>query len=70
MVDRFQELLVKLRERFPNINRIVINADKGPESSVQRTQWLQRLVALSDKTTIFCALRFSFRLVTGPSVLG
>ena len=52
MLDRLQELWVKLHSRFPNLNRLVINADDGRESSGRRTQWLQRLVDFSDTAGI------------------
>ena len=58
MVDRLQELWVKLHSRFPNLNRLVINADNGPESSGQRTQWLQRLVEFSDSAGITIELAY------------
>ena len=58
MVDRLQELWVKLHNRFPNLNRLVINADNGPESSGQRTQWLQRLVEFSDSAGITIELAY------------
>lgn len=52
MVDRIQELWERLHRRFPNLNRVVINADNGPEVSGRRTQWLNRLVDFSDSTGI------------------
>jgi len=48
MVDRLEELWPKLRQRFPQVHTLVINADNGSESSGQRTQWLNRLVQFSD----------------------
>jgi hypothetical protein len=48
MVDRLEELWISLSKRFQNVNKLVINADNGPESSGQRTQWLKRLVDFSD----------------------
>lgn len=47
MVDRLEELWPKLHQRFPQLHTLVINADNGPESSGQRTQWLKRLVEFS-----------------------
>ena len=58
MVDRLQELWVKLHNRFTDLNRLVINADNGPESSGQRTQWLQRLVDFSDTAGITIELAY------------
>jgi len=44
--------MIKGFQRFPNLNRLVINADNGPESNGQRTRWLQRLVDFSDSAGI------------------
>lgn len=58
MVDRLQELWGKLHKRFPNLNKLVINADNGTESNGQRTQWLQRLVEFSDIADITIELAY------------
>jgi transposase len=58
MVDRLQELWCKLHKRFPNLNKLVINADNGPENNGQRTQWLQRLVDFSDIAGIAIELAY------------
>lgn len=58
MVDRIEELWAKLSKRFPNVQRLVINADNGPESSGQRTQWLKRLVDFSDVAGIHVELAY------------
>lgn len=58
MVDRLEELWIKLNNRFPNLNRLVINADNGPEGNGQRTQWLQRLVEFSDTAGIKIELAY------------
>jgi hypothetical protein len=47
MVDRLEEIVPRWKEAF-NLHTLVINADNGPESSGRRTQWLKRLVELSD----------------------
>jgi transposase len=52
IVDRLEELWGKLSKRFPNVNKLVINADNGPESNGQRTQWLERLTDFSDASKI------------------
>jgi len=41
-----------------DVESLVINADNGPESSGQRTQWLKRLVDLSDATGIRVELAY------------
>jgi len=58
MADRIAELWAKLSRRFPNVNRLVINADNGPESSGHRTQWLKRLVDFSDAAGIHVELAY------------
>jgi hypothetical protein len=47
MVDRLEEKLPRWKQDF-GLHTWVINADNGPESNGRRTQWLKRLVALSD----------------------
>lgn len=47
MVDRIEELVPRWKQCF-GLHTLVINADNGPESSGRRTQWLKRLVELSD----------------------
>ena len=58
MVDRIAELWLKLQKRFPDVESLVINADNGPESNGQRTQWLKRLVDFSDATGIRIELAY------------
>jgi len=48
----------RLSKRFPNVQRLVINADNGPESSGQRTQWLKRLVDFSDVARVHVELAY------------
>ena len=47
MVDRLEEMVPRWKQRF-GLRTLVINADNGPESNGRRTQWLKRLVELSD----------------------
>ena len=58
MADRLEELWIKLNKRFPNFNKLVINADNGPESNGQRTQWLQRMVDFSNSAGIEIELAY------------
>ena len=58
MIDRLEELWMKLNKRFPNLNRLVINADNGPEGNGQRTRWLKRLVEFSDAVGIKIELAY------------
>ncbi len=47
MVDRIEEMLPQWKRQL-DLHTLVINADNGPESNGHRTQWLKRLVELSD----------------------
>jgi transposase len=58
MADRLQELWTNLHNRFPALDKIVINADNGSESNGQRTQWLKRLVEFSDANNIEIELAY------------
>lgn len=58
MADHIEKLWGRLSQRFPNVKRLVINADNGPECSGRRTQWLKRLVDLSDKAGITIELAY------------
>ena len=51
-------MLPELHKRFPNLNKLVINADNGPENNGQRTQWLKRLVDFSDTAGISIELAY------------
>lgn len=57
IVDRLQEMIPKWRKRF-SFHTLVINADNGPESSGRRTQWLKRLVELSDSEQLTIQLAY------------
>jgi len=58
MVDRLEELWPKMHQRYPDVNTLVINADNGPESNGQRTQWLNRLVQFSDASGVTIQLAY------------
>ena len=47
MVDRLEEKFPLWKQEF-RLHTLVINADNGQESNGCCTQWLKRLVALSD----------------------
>lgn len=49
---------MNLHKRFIDLNKLVINADNGTESNGQRTQWLKRLVELSDANNIEIELAY------------
>jgi hypothetical protein len=58
MVDRLEELWPQLRARQPGLDRLVLNADNGPESNGQRTQWLHRLVRFAQEREITVQLAY------------
>lgn len=58
MVDRLEELLPNLLDRYPGLETLVINADNGCESSGQRTQWLERLSQLADTYRVTIELAY------------
>lgn len=58
MADRVDELIPELKARTPDLQTLVINADNGPESSGRRTQWLKRMVEISDKHKINIQLAY------------
>jgi hypothetical protein len=47
MIDRVEEYFNRVKQSRPDINRLLINSDNGPEYSGQRTQWIKRLLQLS-----------------------
>ena len=57
IVDRLEALWPTLKEKY-SPHTLVINADNGPESSGQRTQWLHRLVLFADKEGITIRLAY------------
>ena len=50
MADYLTECIVQKQQENPRLKRVVINADNGPENSGSRTQWLKRIIELSDQT--------------------
>jgi transposase len=57
MVDRLEEKLPQWKQDH-GVRTLVINADNGPESNGRRTQWLKRLVALSDAHQVTIQLAY------------
>lgn len=48
IVDCLIKCWTSLRERFPQVTKLVLNLDNGPENHSRRTQFMQRLTALAD----------------------
>lgn len=57
MADRLNEMIPRWKKQF-DLHTLTINADNGPECSGRRTQWLKRLVELSDKHRITLELAY------------
>lgn len=57
MVDRLDEKLPQWKDDY-GLHTLVINADNGPESNGHRTQWLKRLVDLSDAHQVTIQLAY------------
>ena len=57
MVDRLEEIMPRWKKEF-DLHTLVINADNGPESNGRRTQWLKRLVELSDTHQLIIQLAY------------
>lgn len=47
LVDRLTQWWQTVKERFPEVETLVINLDNGPENHSRRTQFMQRLVEFS-----------------------
>lgn len=58
IADRLEEIWPALKKKFNSPHTLVINIDNGPECSGQRTQWLKRMVELSDKLGIKIRLAY------------
>ena len=52
MIDCISEYLNMIIQTRPNVTRMLINADNGPECSGRRTQWINRLLLLTKETGI------------------
>lgn len=57
IIDQLEALWPRLKAQY-NPHTLLINADNGPESSGQRTQWLNRLVLFADKAGINIRLAY------------
>jgi hypothetical protein len=58
LVDRIAEWWQEVSHRFPEVKRLVINLDNGPENHSRRTQFLQRLVEFVDTTGVTVELAY------------
>ena len=52
IVDRLKDWWEFNRVRFPEVTRLVLNLDNGPESHSRRTQFLKRIVEFAHETRL------------------
>lgn len=58
IVDVLEAWWQRVRERFPKVKTLLINADNGPEMHSRRTQLMQRLVAFADQAQLTIQLAY------------
>ena len=46
------------RHRFPQVQRLVLNQDNGPENNSRRTQFMQRIVQFADQAQLDIGLAY------------
>jgi hypothetical protein len=44
LVDILEQWWQEVKDNFPQVQKLVINADNGPENHSRRTQFMHRLV--------------------------
>jgi transposase len=52
IVDCLNECWATLRQRFPQVTKLLLNLDNGPENHSRRTQFMKRLVDFVDQTQV------------------
>jgi transposase len=58
IVDRLEDRWEFNRERFPDVTRLVLNLDNGPENHSRRTQFLKRMVEFARGTRLDIELAY------------
>lgn len=58
MADCVDELIGELLRENPRLDTFAFNVDNGPESSGSRTQWLYRIVEISERRSIKIELNY------------
>jgi transposase len=58
MVDCLKACWVTLPERFPQVTRLVLNLDNGPENHSRRTQFMKRLTEFGDEAHLTLELAY------------
>ena len=49
LVDCIHQTWLRLAERFPTVQTLMLNLDNGPENHSRRTQFMKRLTELADE---------------------
>lgn len=49
LVDCLEQFWHRVQQRFPQVTRLLINLDNGPENHSRRTQFVKRLVNFADR---------------------
>lgn len=58
IVDCLVDCWTSLQPRFPQVNRLVLNLDNGPENHSRRTQFMKRITDLADDFQIILDLAY------------
>ena len=58
MVDALDAFWAAVRNRFPKVTTLLINADNGPETHSRRTQLMNRFVAFADQQQLTLQLAY------------
>lgn len=58
IVDCFEAFWREVGASFPNVKRLVLDQDNGPENNSHRTQFMARMVSFADKAEIDVRLAY------------
>jgi len=58
MVDCLENYWIENKARFPQVTKIILNQDNGPECSSTRTQYIKRIVEFSMKYNLEIELAY------------
>jgi Rhodopirellula transposase DDE domain len=58
IVDRLRDWWESNKTRFPEVAKLVLNLDNGPENHSRRTQFLKRMVAFAQETGLHIELAY------------
>lgn len=58
IVDCIHDVWVRLEERFPQVQTLVVNQDNGPQCHSRRTQFMKRITELADQFQLTLQLAY------------